>query len=102
MKNSYIIYITLVAIVLIIAIPTTYTVIKKHNEKLIKVVTNRIEYKAKKCYYDEICKNEKITLKDLYDNKYLEKESNPVTKEYYNENSYVTKEKNEFKFHEVK
>lgn len=102
MKNNHIIYITIIAILIIIIIPTAYTVIKRHNDKLIKVTYNEIEYQAKKCYYDEVCKNEKITLKELYNYKYLDKQSNPITKEYYNELSYVQKKDNSFKFVEVK
>ena len=102
MKNSFIVYITLIAIALIVAIPTTYTVIKNHHEKLLKVTYGEIEYAAKKCYFDEICKEDKTTLKTLYDNKYLEKQSNPVTKEFFNEESYVKRTGRNFKFVEIK
>ena len=102
MKNSYIVYITIIALVLIISIPTAYTVYKNHNDKLYEVVYNEIEYAAKKCYYDGICKDEKTKLKYLYDNKYLEKQSDPITKEYYSEDSYVLKDNKTFKFVEVK
>lgn len=83
---------------MIILIPTLYSVIKNHNDKLLEVSYKRIEEAAKKCYLDKKCSNEKITLKELYDNNYLEKESNPVTKEYYNEKSYVLVKDKTFKF----
>ena len=96
-RNKIIINTTIISIVIIVLIPTLYTIIKRHNDRLIEVSTKRITEAAKKCYEDEKCKNEKITLKELYDNKYLKKESNPITKEYYNEESFVTKKDNNYK-----
>lgn len=101
-RNKVIINITIVAIILIILIPTVYNIIKKHNDRLIKVTEKRIEEAAKDCYLKDICKDTKITLKVLYDNKYLEKESNPITKEYYNEESYVLVKNNTYIFKEIK
>lgn len=101
-RNKVIINITIVAIILIILIPTVYNIIKKHNDRLIKVTEKRIEEAAKNCYLKDICKDNKITLKVLYDNNYLEKESNPITKEYYNENSYVLVKNNTYIFKEIK
>ncbi len=101
-RNKVIINITIVAIILIILIPTVYNIIKKHNDRLIKVTEKRIEEAAKDCYLKDICKDNKITLKVLYDNKYLEKESNPITKEYYNEESYVLVKNNTYIFKEIK
>ena len=101
-RNKVIINITIVAIILIILIPTVYNIIKKHNDRLIMVTEKRIEEAAKNCYLKDICKDNKITLKVLYDNKYLEKESNPITKEYYNEESYVLVKNNTYIFKEIK
>lgn len=100
-RNKTIIYITVVALVLIILIPTIYTIVKKHNDRLINVTYKRIEEAAKDCYLKGVCLDEKITLKQLYENKYLEKESDPITKEYYNEESYVERKDKKFKFIEV-
>ena len=100
-RNKFIINATIIAIVLIILIPTVYTIIKKHNDRLLTVSHKRIQEAARDCYLDGICLEEKIILQQLYDNNYLEKESNPLTKEYYNENSYVLKNKNKYKFIEV-
>ena len=101
-RNKVIINITIVAIILIILIPTVYNIIKKHNDRLIKVTEKRIEEAAKDCYLKDICKDNKITLKVLYDNKYLEKESNPITKEYYNEESYVLVKNGTYTFKEIR
>ena len=96
-RNKIIINTTMIGIVLIVLIPTLYTIIKRHNNRLLEVSNKRIVEAAKKCYEDEKCKNEKITLKELYDNKYLKKESNPITKRFYNEKSYVEKKNNDYK-----
>ena len=89
---------SIIIIILIITIPTIYKVLSMHHDNLYKVVEDKIIEKAKNCYNDGICLNENITLKELYDHKYLEKMSDPVTKEYYNENSYVTIKDNKYKF----
>ena len=88
-SNRIIIISSIIVIILIITIPTIYKVIKNHNQNLYKVVEDKIIEKAKACYYDKKCNENKITLKELYKNKYLDKVSNPITKEYYNENSYI-------------
>ena len=100
-RNKVIVYLTIISILLIISIPTIYNIIKKHNDRLIMVTEKRIEEAAKDCYLKDICKDNKITLKALYDNNYLEKESNPITKEYYNENSYVKYSNNEYVFIDI-
>ena len=100
-RNKVIVYLTIISILLIISIPTVYNIVKKHNDRLIMVTEKRIEEAAKDCYLKDICKDNKITLKVLYDNNYLEKESNPITKEYYNENSYVLVKNNTYTFKEI-
>ena len=90
--------ISVILIILSIGIPTTYKVIKNHYDHLYQVVEDKIIEKAKECYYDNICLEDKITLQELYDNKYLEVLSNPVSKEYYNSESYVKHEDNKFEF----
>ena len=42
-----------------------------------------------------------IYLKDLYAYNYLEKMSDPITKEYYNENSFVERKQRNFEFQAV-
>lgn len=101
-RNKIIINVTILAIVIIILIPTVYKIINKHNERLLLVTTKRIEEAAKDCYLDDICLDEKITLQELYNNNYLEQENNPITKEYYNELSYVLRQDNTYTFMEVK
>lgn len=89
---------SIIAILLIISVPTIYKVYKNHVDNLYEVVEEKIIGAAKKCFYDEKCNREKILLKELYELNYLEKVNNPVTKEYYNENSYVSRKNIDFKF----
>ena len=96
--NKIIVICSLIVILLIVSVPTGYKVIKNHHESLYKVVEEKIIDASKKCYYEENCLDEEITLKKLYDLGYIEKVSNPVTKEYYNENSFVLKKNNKFEF----
>lgn len=80
---------TMGILILIIAIPSVIKVNKRHNDRLMHVTIAKITQSAEDCYYDKICPANKITLKELYDNNYLEEIANPITKEYYNEKSYV-------------
>lgn len=89
---------TIIVILLLLTLPTIYKVIKNHHDHLYEVVESKIISKAEECFYDEICTDEKITLKYLYDHNYLNAMSDPVTKEYYNEKSYVLRNNTDFKF----
>ena len=71
---------------------------RNHNDVLYKVVEDKIIGAAKKCYYEEQCPNKKIYLKDLYNLEYLEEISDPITKEYYNVESYVVRDNINFAF----
>ena len=81
---------------------TTYKIVSSHNEKLTLVETKYIIETARKCINEHKCKDKNnVTLKELYDLKYLEKQVNSVTKEYYNENSYVKYSNNEYVFIDI-
>lgn len=99
-KNKIWIYGTILCCILIIAIPSTYKVINRHNERMFKNTIGVIIGAAKDCYYNESCVNKNITLKELYEKTNLIPVSNPLTKKIYNENSYVSVEQ-DFKFIEV-
>lgn len=96
--NKSTIVFTCISIILIISIPTIYKVVKKHNNNLYKVTENKIIEAAKRCFYEEKCLDEKIYLRDLYNLKFLEQVNNPITKEYYNENSYIERNNSKFTF----
>ena len=97
--NKKIISVSIIIVVLLITIFTTYKVIKNHHNNLYKVVNDKIIESAKRCYYDEVCIEDKVTLEFLYQKEYLkDKLSDPVTKEYYNELSYVQKNNDSYEF----
>ncbi len=90
--------ITILIIFIIISGFTTYKVVKNHREKLYLVTEKRIIEAAFKCINEKKCTNYPVTLNQLYDNKYLYEEINPVTKEVYNYDSYVTNKEGKLEF----
>ena len=97
--NKFFISLAIVLVCGVIIGMTAYKVITEHNKKVLIVETKYIISQAKKCYYDDICTNDKITLQELYDKNYLERQVNSVTKEYYDSESYVMKNGNDFEFY---
>ena len=69
-----------------IVIPGTIIIIER---KLISVSENKIKEAAKKCFLDEKCEGEEITLQTLYDLNYLDTQVNPTTKKYYDSSSVI-------------
>lgn len=96
--NKWIISATIIIIFGLVIGVTSFKVVSKHNEKLLLVEEKYIIETAKKCKIEKKCNNDTITLKELYDLNYLEKEVNPVTKEYYSMDAYVTLKNNEYVF----
>ncbi len=92
--NFWYIFIGLIIIILIVAF---YKNINNHHKQEYKVVNKKILESAKKCYLKGDCTGE-ITLKDLYDKKYLETQIDPVTKENMKENICIKYDNNEAKF----
>ncbi len=88
-SNRTIFLITLLAIVMIITVPTIIRINDTHTERLLKVETLKIKEKALLCEVKGECKEEKITLKYLIDNKYLTRGIDPRTKEYFKDDVYV-------------
>ena len=96
-KNRIVVYVTILLFILLIAIPTLYKTFKRHNNRLLGATTKKIIEKAKDCYYNESCIEDKITLQELYEKTDLKELTNPITKKIYNPESYVLVSKN-FKF----
>lgn len=89
MNNKKVIILTLIIIFMVITIPLIYKIYQNHQHNLVLVVEKEFLYQAKKCYNANIC-SQKVYLKDLYTNKYLEtKLTNPLNKQYYNKESYI-------------
>lgn len=88
--NKIVVYITIIAILIIVGVPTFYKVVKDNHEKLYIVTNKLVIESAERCYYEEKCENEKVTLKELYEKEYIKKEViDPVSKIVYDEMSYV-------------
>lgn len=98
MNNKKVIVLTIFIILGMIVGPTIYKVYMNHQDNLKLVVENKFTYNAKNCYNSDVCKSTTVTLKELYDNNYLEEKlTNPKTKKYYSEDSYINLETNEIK-----
>lgn len=100
--NKVNICLTLLGIFIIICVPAIIKVNNNYKKNLYNSVVDKIIINTKKCYNDKKCIEEKITLKELYELKYLSNLTNPVTKEYFNEKSYVIKKDNNYVFKEIK
>jgi len=87
-------------LIVIISIPTIKIVVTNYNNKLYNAVISKMETAASKCINESICSHEKITLKELYEAKYLERIVNPLNKEYFNEDAYLLVKENGFEFFE--
>jgi len=89
MFNRIVIFGSIIIIFLMIAIPTYSNVKKDHEEKVITATKMEIIKSTKQCFLDGVCKGNSTTLKELYDNKYLKRQVNPITKEYYADDSLI-------------
>lgn len=83
-KNNFVIILVALFIIILFVL-AFYKNLNSHYEKELLVVNNKILESAKKCYLEEKCEGE-ITLKELYEKEYIEKQVDPSTKTDYNEN----------------
>lgn len=98
--NKIIIYITIIFVVLLISVPTIYKVINDNHEKLYLVTEKLIKESAERCVYEGVCKSSKVTLKELYEYRYIKDQlMDPVTKAIYKDSSYVELTKKETNFY---
>lgn len=81
-----------------ITIPSVINISSAYKDNLYSVTEKRIIEAATLCIKEENCEGNKVTLKTLYEQNYLTEEYNPVTKEIYNEDSYVSFYENETVF----
>jgi len=93
--NKTIFFLTLIAILLIIAIPTINTVNQIHVERLLKVESLKIKERALNCFMENECKEENITLKELIEKNYITRGIDPRTDEYFKDDVYVIIENQE-------
>lgn len=84
--------VTIILVISLIGGMTLYKIRQIHHAKLLLVSKKYIEEQAQKCYNEKKCQKDIVTLQELENLNYLNNEVNPVTKEYYNKNSYLKKE----------
>lgn len=95
MSDKKVIGLTIAIIAGMIIIPTIYKVHTEHNNRLLLVVEKEFKYNAKNCFLNGECESV-VTLKDLYDQGYLEEKlTNPITKKYYSDTSSINLDTNE-------
>lgn len=97
-NNKIIFWIALIGVILVIGLSTIILVISDHHEKLRNVFESKLIESTEKCYHEDVCKEDEVTLKYLIEKEYLEKEDtvDPITKEYLNEESIVIKKDGKF------
>ena len=96
--NKIVIYVTIIAITLIISIPTFYKVININQQRLNEVNEKLVTENAFRCYYEAKCQNKVVTLNELYNLGYITTDIvNPKTKEIYSKDSFVEISQNEIK-----
>ena len=102
-NNRPIIYITLVALLFIIGIPTIINIKDNHNDKLYLTMKLKIIEAAKKCYLEDKCIDQNVKVSYLIDNSYLETVIDPISEEPINNDSYVIKKDNNiYEFYLIK
>ena len=94
-KNKFIIFVTIVAITLMLGIPTYSKVHNNHKTRVYMTLKEKLKTKAIQCWSENKCESDTIYLKDLYSNNYLDKLIDPMTNKEVNENSYIQKDNKE-------
>ncbi len=93
--SNFAIFITTIVIIAVILITQTIvTINNRHEEKLLYAMHSKVEYYAKRCFLEDVCKDN-VTLQMLYDNQFLNEEVvNPITKEVIDPNLEIKFEDN--------
>ena len=89
-RNKFLIAFIGSIILIIIVIATIVKVYTNHIDHLYYVVESKIIESTKKCYLEEVCTGEEVTLKDLIEKDYIDKQIDPKSKEYIDENIKIT------------
>lgn len=98
-KNKSIITLTIIAALIIIALPTTIKIHINHENKLYEVAAKKIMESAEDCFKDGICKNHKTTIKELKEKGYLKENIvNPKSKTYFEDEIVLIEENFEVTF----
>ena len=94
--NTKTLSIVLIAlIILIVFVSTVVKSYRNHIDNLYEVVESKIEEEAKKCFMEKKCEGTETTLGNLISLGYIDRQINPVTKEYVSEELVITFDGNE-------
>lgn len=97
-KNKGLLYIACIGIIFIIGIPSIILVMKHHQEKLQDVLNARVIESAKRCWNENQCESDEVTLKELYEKMNLETAIDPITKEVIKDSSKVIRKGETYTF----
>lgn len=91
-------WLTVLASLLIIGLPTILRITKNHEERLYLVATKKIFESAEACFYDDVCQTDVMSLGELKQKGYIEDVINPQTKTYFDDNLLLVWEDNHVQF----
>lgn len=80
---------TLLIIIAMVLVPAYIEVSQEYKENLNLVFEKKVVETTFKCIKEGNCNYGNTSLSKLYSLNYLEKQYNPVTKAYYNDESYI-------------
>ena len=89
MKKRIIIVISLIGIILIITLATVLKIKETDTQNKYQFIIDNFIFYSKKCIQEQKCNNNIVTIKELYDLGYIEKQINPKTNKYFNDKSYI-------------
>jgi len=96
-NNRIVLCITIIALILIIAFPTMTKIKDRNLTRTNKVLENKLKTTAISCWNQNICKSDIVYLKELKDYHFIKNIVNPLTDKNLSDESFVQKEKNEYK-----
>lgn len=89
-KRKLSVLISFVGIVILIVVGVVIELFKEQKSNEYEIAIGNIETAAMSCVKAKKCRMGKITLDELYDKGFLDKEINPNTNDYFNGKSYIT------------
>ncbi len=87
-------WLTVLASLVIIGLPTILKITKNHEERMYLVATKKIIESAETCFYNDECLQDEITIGELKQKGYLLDVINPQTKTYFEDDLVLIWENN--------
>lgn len=83
-KNKIIAFVTVIAAILIVVLPTIFKIYQGYEERTFQVAAKKILESASDCYKDGVCINQIMTIDELKKTGYLKEDViNPRTRTYF-------------------